>query len=435
MFTEKAVYMDMADFTKTRDTSRKLCEQNPNQFHDVAKLSYDCMKRYLEFCKKYRNIDMSTYTDKEMKSLFHEYTERAAEIRSFLPFVTYHDGIILTLLQDELAKHPGAELHNEWIQTKKDLPFVAEHKSMLRIGAEIQKAGLSDINALPLHIENMIDTHIHTYEWLFQLHLTGHPMTRKYTTEVLTELIKTDCADRLSQMEKDYKHRNESIEKIKDISHEMRRLLNICEEYAYLRTYRTDAINEGDFYMRSLLNEISSRLNLSYDDMNCLTADEIIDLLDNKKKTKDLAYTIQARKEYYVMFLVNDEDIHLLGGKKFMPIETQSSDNASALTGKVAQRGRVIGKVKIVWDERDVKKVNKDDIIVAPMTTPDMMVGILKCRGIITDEGGIASHAAQISREFKIPCIMGTGNATKLLQDGDKIEIIADGASGSVKVL
>jgi len=69
------------------------------------------------------------------------------------------------------------------------------------------------------------------------------------------------------------------------------------------------------------------------------------------------------------------------------------------------------------------------------MTTPDMIVGIMKCSGIITDEGGIASHAAQISREFKIPCIMGTGNATTILKDGDYVEILANDTDGTINVL
>ena len=57
------------------------------------------------------------------------------------------------------------------------------------------------------------------------------------------------------------------------------------------------------------------------------------------------------------------------------------------------------------------------------MTTPKFTVLFDKINGIITDEGGITCHAAIVSRELKIPCIVGTKNATKIIKDGDMIEI------------
>jgi pyruvate,water dikinase len=60
------------------------------------------------------------------------------------------------------------------------------------------------------------------------------------------------------------------------------------------------------------------------------------------------------------------------------------------------------------------------------MTTPNMVPILRKARAIITDEGGITSHAAIIARELKIPCIIGTQNATRVLKDGDLLKVNAD---------
>ena len=66
-------------------------------------------------------------------------------------------------------------------------------------------------------------------------------------------------------------------------------------------------------------------------------------------------------------------------------------------------------------------------IIVSRMTTPNLITkGMKKAGAIITDEGGITCHAAVLSREFNIPALIGTGNATKLLKDGDMVEIDTD---------
>jgi phosphoenolpyruvate synthase/pyruvate phosphate dikinase len=65
------------------------------------------------------------------------------------------------------------------------------------------------------------------------------------------------------------------------------------------------------------------------------------------------------------------------------------------------------------------------NILVCPMTLPDYVPAMKKARAIITNEGGITCHAAIISRELKIPCIVGTKIATQVLKDGDRVEVDA----------
>ncbi len=67
------------------------------------------------------------------------------------------------------------------------------------------------------------------------------------------------------------------------------------------------------------------------------------------------------------------------------------------------------------------------------MTTPDFIPAMKKASAIITDEGGITCHAAIVSRELKKPCIIGTTNATKILRNGDSVEV--DANNGIVKIL
>ena len=65
------------------------------------------------------------------------------------------------------------------------------------------------------------------------------------------------------------------------------------------------------------------------------------------------------------------------------------------------------------------------------MTTPDMIMVMHKAAAFVTDEGGITCHAAIVSREMKKPCIVGTKIATKVLKDGDMVEV--DATDGTVK--
>lgn len=101
------------------------------------------------------------------------------------------------------------------------------------------------------------------------------------------------------------------------------------------------------------------------------------------------------------------------------------------LKGTPASLGTVKGKVKILHDQSESHKVKKGDILVIEMTDPLYMHAMMKAGGIITNIGGVLSHAAIVSRELHIPCIVGTRNATEVLKDNQLI--ILDAIKGEVR--
>lgn len=110
-----------------------------------------------------------------------------------------------------------------------------------------------------------------------------------------------------------------------------------------------------------------------------------------------------------------------------------NDEDITEFKGQIASKGKAQGKVKLVIKKHEINKVEEGDILVSSMTNPDMILGIKKTGGIITDEGGITCHAAIVSRELKKPCIIGTEIATKVLKDGDLVEV--DAENGIVKKL
>jgi phosphoenolpyruvate synthase/pyruvate phosphate dikinase len=150
---------------------------------------------------------------------------------------------------------------------------------------------------------------------------------------------------------------------------------------------------------------------------------------------------LKARYEHYL--LVDDEiytgnriqeaiaeaGIELVIPK---PAEYKLSDN-NTLIGQVAFRGMYTGKVSIVLTKEDANAFKEGDVLVASQTTPDFIYAIKRAGAIVADEGGIISHASISSREFEIPCIIGTKIATQVLKDGDLVEVDAD--NGIVRIL
>lgn len=88
------------------------------------------------------------------------------------------------------------------------------------------------------------------------------------------------------------------------------------------------------------------------------------------------------------------------------------------LKGRAASPGMGTGKVVILKSPKEIEKVKAGDILVTKMTSPDFVPAMKKAAAIVTDEGGATSHAAIVSRELGIPCVVGTGDATKKLKDG-----------------
>jgi phosphoenolpyruvate synthase/pyruvate phosphate dikinase len=100
--------------------------------------------------------------------------------------------------------------------------------------------------------------------------------------------------------------------------------------------------------------------------------------------------------------------------------------NDSRFSGQIGMKGVVRGRVKIIYGTKDFAKFTDGDILVSPMTRPELMPVIRRAAGIITDEGGITCHAALVARELKIPCVIGTQIATQILHDDDQVELNAD---------
>ncbi len=126
-------------------------------------------------------------------------------------------------------------------------------------------------------------------------------------------------------------------------------------------------------------------------------------------KPQDIEGAIEKNKIY----IVQTRPITAIGKKKEVKIEGKI-----LLKGLGASPGIATGKVKIVRGLNDISKVEKGDILVTEMTSPDLVPTMSKCAAIVTDKGGANCHAAIVSRELGIPAVVGTREATKILKDG-----------------
>lgn len=114
----------------------------------------------------------------------------------------------------------------------------------------------------------------------------------------------------------------------------------------------------------------------------------------------------------------------------FKDVETH---NGEKIKGYPVSRGIVIANVKCVNDQNDFYKVKRGDIIVSHMTSVDFCPLFDKVSGIITEEGGMTSHAAVVAREYEIPCVVGVKEAISNFKDGDLIKLC--GNTGEISIV
>ncbi len=107
-----------------------------------------------------------------------------------------------------------------------------------------------------------------------------------------------------------------------------------------------------------------------------------------------------------------------------------SSDNAPILTGVPASSGRGSGPVHLVFNIEQALQLQTGSVLVTPMTNPDMVVAMRRSAAIVTDVGGIICHAAIVSRELGLPCVVGTETATATLVAGEPITV--NGSTGRI---
>ncbi|MDO8508070.1 MAG: phosphoenolpyruvate synthase [Nanoarchaeota archaeon] len=146
------------------------------------------------------------------------------------------------------------------------------------------------------------------------------------------------------------------------------------------------------------------------------------ELENHYQKPQDIEFAIERN----VIYIVQSR-----------PITTKASDKIHVdlkgeilLSGLGASPGVASGVVKIIHSMADLPKIKPGDVLVTTMTNPDMVVAMEKASAIVTDEGGLTSHASIVSREMGIPAVVGTGEATIKLKEGQVITI--DGTAGKV---
>jgi len=203
---------------------------------------------------------------------------------------------------------------------------------------------------------------------------------------------------------------------------------------SYIKDLRDVYRRQGVYYSLPLYDEIARRLKLTRIQVSYLLSAEIASCL---KKGKSISISeIKKRQKGFLAYFKNNKvtvstDKKLIA--KFKKYVVEDDSDKKVIKGITACGGRAKGIVRLVKTVKDLDKIKKGDILVAITTHPDFVPAMQKAGAIVTDEGGLTSHAAIVAREMNKPCLVGCKSAVRTLRDGDEVEV--DATKGEVKIL
>lgn len=167
------------------------------------------------------------------------------------------------------------------------------------------------------------------------------------------------------------------------------------------------------------------------EDIWMLGISDIRDFIEKKIRADELAERIGKNRDYYLSFR-NDAIRNELGGES-IESEEEKIDSSTKLSGLGCSRGRARGRARVLRDIKEIDRLEKDDILIAKYTDTGWTPKFATLAGIVTEYGGVLCHAAVISREYGIPCIVAVEGALEKIKDGSMITI--DGANGEIHII
>jgi phosphoenolpyruvate synthase/pyruvate phosphate dikinase len=174
-----------------------------------------------------------------------------------------------------------------------------------------------------------------------------------------------------------------------------------------------------------LVNELAKRKNIPVEKLLFATWEEVID------EKFDIEELEQRQKCCVVHW--QPKEVNIYSGDNAAKITNDfketvigNSEEIKEFKGVSASKGKVKGRAVVVLNVSQFNKVKEGDILVTVMTRPEYLPVMQLASAFVTDEGGITSHAAIVAREMKKPCVIATKIASKVIKDGDILEVDAD---------
>lgn len=426
------------DLDIAKQSALKILEkqkQDPNYISRIYRVFNKKKEAYLEFFnKEIMKTDLTSLSDEELLALFHSFFHLYVDEYGIAAITYVYADALSDLLFKKLSKKFGdkaAEVIAVITHPEEEHFVSAQKKEMLKIKSQIVKEFGKEIfekNAKEIesflknnNLYSELEEHSKNYFWIENNYkrkkiLKPIDFLEKMKHETTQILLDDSSQKKIAYLQK--------------LDEEERAIATLLLKGAELQDERKMCALLADHFVFTLLEDISKRVSIPFDLLVNSTPWELPKILNKDFDPKILE---QRGKDWFTIYYDHKDyhaEIGFIQGRKYN-YETQ--ENVDEIKGTPASPGVVKGKVRVIQSEEEFSKMQEGEILVAGMTRPEYVPIMKKAKGIVTDEGGLTCHAAIVSRELKVPCIVGTLISTRVLKDGDLIEL--DANKGIIKIM
>lgn len=435
---------------------------NPNNLAGIIKEIKEKINELLSFSKSINLLNYKKKTNLELLNYYNKFNDLNKELYSWGLAIVLLDFQETTYISDALAKYLKSKVSDkkysdyfstlttpnkrtaarmEELNSLKVLKSIIKDKRakniILKFEANKVRKKLAEKNK---RIIQILDGHLKRFRWTTYVY-EGPAMQFESLIEYIKELLlkKVNPDKKIKEILKSEKKLVLKQKKfIKAIGPDVYnlKLIKLAQDIGYIKALRREQQSHSYYLIEGLLKEIAKRLNITVKQLRFILPEELGIIL--KRKGRADVNKINQRIKLCILSLENGNKIKLLTGAQVEQFKKNIKEekidfNLKEISGQTACAGKARGRVKIINTPDDMAKMKDGDILVSFATNPNLMPAIRKASAIITDEGGLTCHAAIVSRELNIPCVVGLKIITQILKDGDLVEV--DANKGIVKII
>jgi len=455
-------FVDLKEWMQAKEQFQEKINKNPLLLKEVIDRSLFMGEEMNKFTSQLLNVSLEKWSPDELIHFYEKFCDlqsREYAIGLLLPLIDIHG---VSFLESFLSEYLTKKLPNEKVDDAFKV-FTSPIKNSFAMDQEMDLLLLADkifkseenkkiflennSEDIPFKLkENDFDSykklkeHVKKHNWVYYVYI-GPAFGEVQFVEFLKELLNKKI-DPVKEWKRKVEERNSLIKKRNEYlkilkpSEKDKTLIELISVYVLSKPRRKDYQSRSYYHLERFYKEISRRFNLSLELARSLTQKQINNLLLGKKIDLE---KIKMQYKHHLCYFNGDEVVTISEKKAQEFIDNNVSEekieieNSEIITGNTAFNGKVIGIVKVINDKTTMDKMNNGDILVSVATSPNIVSAMKKAGAIITDEGGLTCHAAIVSRELEVPCVVGTKFASKVLKDGDLVEVDAD--NGVVRIL
>lgn len=435
-------YLSQRDIKRGAEVLLRLAKRQPLLSKKLLKAWQKDEEAFQKFFDDFLSLNLRRFSDEELEKLFKQYFKLAISRFTSSAIIDHFalgtDELLAQLIRKEIGGGIKKESDFTKIFSVLTSPvyqsFINEAEiHLLKIADKAHKKGLA-------FVADDIQHYQRQYFWIKNNYITARRLTVNHFQKEIEVLLKEgwDIKQRYRQLRDTPRLNRAKKQKMLRRYHFspfVRTLLLISEDFTWWQDERKKATYLNIHIGTRLVGEMARRRGVPAELTKYLVPQEVggwwrngIPSISQLQKRKQACGVVCSRQGYYIT--AGRSATERLRSLLF---PSQKKDTKGDLRGLAASVGRVVGQVKVVHSVKEVAKVKKGDILVAVMTRPDYIAAMRKAAAIVTNEGGLTCHAAIVSRELGIPCVIGTRIATHVLNDGDVVEVNAN--HGVVRVI